>query len=142
MNDGALDVLIAVYLIPELAKDDFDVLVGLIESKRLQANGVVLVRKDVTGQVDVSQAGDHTGKLSKLAKGALRKLVAEKIGDQVEKELPPGSASVVAVYPHAQADIVDGTLKNAIRKSTSQIDHVRAKELKAGLAAAGSGLSG
>ena len=56
--------------------------------------------------------------------------------------LPPGSAGVIAIYEHAQADLVDGALANAIRKSTAQIDKASAKELKAGLAEAGAGLGG
>lgn len=142
MNDASLDVLIAVYLIPDLAEEDFVGLVGLVESKKLQANGVVLVVRDPDGQVEVNRAGDDKGRLGHFAKAAARKVVAEKIGDELKKTLPPGSAGVVAVYPHAQADVAGGALTNAIRTSTSQIDRVRAKELKEGLAAAGAGLAG
>ena len=49
---------------------------------------------------------------------------------------------MIAIYDHAQADLVDRALANAIRKSTAQIDKASAKELKAGLAEAAAGLGG
>ncbi len=60
----------------------------------------------------------------------------------MDEALPPGSAGVIVIYDHAQADLVDKALGNAIRKSTAQIDKASAKELKAGLAEAGAGLGG
>jgi hypothetical protein len=60
----------------------------------------------------------------------------------MDDALPPGSAGVIAVYDHANADDVDATLLNAIRKSAAHIDKASAKELKTGLEQASSGLSG
>ena len=40
MSDDSLDVLIAVYLIPDLAKQDFDGLVKLVEDKTVSTDGV------------------------------------------------------------------------------------------------------
>ena len=54
----------------------------------------------------------------------------------------PRSAGIIAIYEHANAELVDETLKNAIRKSTAQIDKASAKELKEGLTEAGAGLAG
>ena len=42
-DNDHLDVLIAVYLIPDLAKRDFDGLVKLVENKTVSSDGVVLV---------------------------------------------------------------------------------------------------
>ena len=171
MSDETLDVLIAVYLIPDLAKEDFDALVKLVEDKKVATDGVVLVNKDAEGEVQVTETGDHLGRkglkvgggvglavglfapplLAATAAGAAvggvmgkfaRKRVAAGIGDKMDDALPPGSAGVIAVYDHAHADVVDKTLANAIRKSTAQIDKASAKELKAGLAEAGAGLAG
>jgi arylsulfatase len=82
--------------------------------------------------------GAAGGLLGKFAK----KRVASGIGEKMDDALPPGSAGVIAVYDHANADVVNETLANAIRKSTAQIDKASAKELKAGLAEAGGGLAG
>ena len=171
MSDDSLDVLIAVYLIPDLAKQDFDGLVKLVEDKTVSTDGVVLVSKDAEGEVHVEETGDHLGRkgvkvgggvglvvglfapplLAATAVGAVAggllgkfatKRVASGIGETMDEALPPGSAGVIAIYEHAQADLVDGALANAIRKSTAQIDKASAKELKAGLAEAGAGLGG
>ena len=62
MSDESLDVLIAVYLIPDLAKQDFDGLVELVEDKTVSSDGVVLVSKDAEGEVHVEETGDHLGR--------------------------------------------------------------------------------
>ena len=142
MNDKPLDVLIAVYLIPDLAQQDFDRLVKLIQDQTVAGNSVVLVSKDADGEITMSEAGDDTGKRLKVARKAMRHLVAKKIGDELDQQLPPGSAGVVAVYDHDHAEAVAKALVNATRKSTSQIDKIGAKQLKEGLAEAGTGLSG
>jgi uncharacterized membrane protein len=171
MSDETLDVLIAVYLIPDLAQQDFDALVQLVEDKTVASDGVVLVNKDAEGEVHVMETGDHAGRkgvkvgvgvglvvglfapplLAATAIGGAagdlvgkfaKKRVASGIGDKMDESLPPGSAGVIAVYDHAHAELVDQTLANAIRKSTAQIDKASAKELKAGLAEAGGGLAG
>lgn len=172
MSDSEqLDVLIAVYLIPDLAQQDFDALVHLVEDKTVESDGVVLVNKDADGEVHVTETGDRLGRkgvkigggvglvvglfapplLAATAVGAAagglvgkfaRKRVAAGIGEKMDEALPPGSAGVIAVYDHAHADLVDQTLANAIRKSTAQIDKASAKELKAGLEEAGAGLGG
>lgn len=171
MSDEPLDVLIAVYLIPDLAKQDFDALVKLIEDKAVESDGVVLVTKNAEGEVHVDETGDHLGRkgvkvgggvglvvglfapplLAATAVGAAagglmgkfaRKRVSAGIGEKMDEALPPGSAGVIAIYDHAHADDVDKVLANAIRKSTVQIDKASAKELKEGLAEASAGLGG
>ena len=166
-----LDVLIAVYLIPDLAQQDFDAYVKLVEDKSIVTEGIALVVKDADGEVHVQETGDHLGKkgakvgggvglviglfapplLAATAVGAAAGAVAGKfarhraeagIGDKLDDALPPGSAGVIAIYDHRHAEVVDGVLKNAIRKSTAQIDKASAKELKEGLAEAGAGLAG
>ena len=171
MSDETLDVLIAVYLIPDLAQQDFDALVKLVEDKQVASDGVVLVNKDAEGNVKLTETGDHLGRKGVKVGGGIglvvglfappllaatavggavggvmgkfaKKRVAAGIGDKMDDALPAGSAGVIAVYDHAHADAVDGALANAIRKSTAQIDKASAKELKAGLGEAGAGLAG
>jgi arylsulfatase len=170
-ENDQLDVLIAVYLIPDLARQDFDGLVQLIEDKAVASDGVVLVTKDAEGEVHVEETGDHLGKkgakvgggvgvalglfappllaatvVGAAAGGVLGKFASKRvstgIGDKMDGALPPGSAGIIAIYEHAHADAVAGALANAIRSSTAQIDKASAKELKAGLGEASAGLGG
>jgi len=62
MSDDHKDVLIAVYLIEELAKQDFDAVLKLAEDKTITVEGVVLVQKDADGEVHVTETGDHLGR--------------------------------------------------------------------------------
>ena len=170
-DDDQLDVLISVYLIPELAKQDFDAFVGLIEEKTVTADGIVLVTKDADGEVTVEETGDHLGKKGAVAGGGVglvlglfappllaataigaglgavagkfaRKRLESGIGEKMDDALPPGSAGIIAIYEHDDADAVTAALKNAIRSSVAQIDKASAKELKAGLEEASAGLGG
>ena len=171
MSDEKLDVVIGVYLIPDLAQRDFDALVKLVEDEQVQSDGVVLVQKDSEGEVHVSETGDHMGRkgakvlggaglvvglfsppllaatLGGAAAGALAgkfamHRITSGIGDKMDDALPPGSAGVVAVYDHAHAKVVDETLENAVKKSVAELDGDGARELKAGLQEASSGLAG
>jgi uncharacterized membrane protein len=170
-DDEQLDVLIAVYLIPDLAQEDFDAYVKLAGDGEIVTDGVALVVKDPEGAVHVQETGDHLGrKGAKLGAGAglvvglfappllaatavgaaaggligkfARHRVQAGIGDKLDDALPPGSAGIIAIYEHDGADAVAGALGNAIRTSTAQIDKASAKELKAGLKEASAGLAG
>ena len=170
-DNDQLDVLIAVYLIPDLAKQDFDAYVELAQDGKIDTDGVAVVVKDADGEVHVEEIGDHLGRkgvkagagvglvlglfappllaatvvggaVGGLAGKFARHRVQAGIGEKMDDALPPGSAGIIAIYDHAQAELVDTTLGNAIRKSTAQIDKASAKELKDGLAEAGAGLAG
>ena len=56
--------------------------------------------------------------------------------------LPDGSAGVIAIDEHDDAEAVAGALGNNIRSSIAQIDKASASELKAGLEEASAGLCG
>jgi len=171
MGEETLDVLIAVYLIPDLAQQDFGAFVKLAEEKTISTEGVVLVTKDAGGEVQVEETGDHLGRkglavgggvglvvglfappllaatavggaLGAVAGKFARKRMEAGIGEKMDEALPPGSAGIIAIYDHEHAEVVDKALANAIRKSTAQIDKASAKELKAGLEEAGAGLAG
>ena len=172
MSDSdQLDVLIAVYLIPELAKQDFDAFVKLAEDGDITTDGVVLVSKDAAGEVHVQETGDHLGRkgakvgggvglvvglfapplLAATAVGAAagavlgkvaRKRLQAGIGEKMDGALPDGSAGVIAIYDHEDAGAVAGALGNNIRSSIAQIDKASANELKAGLEEASAGLAG
>jgi uncharacterized membrane protein len=172
MSDNEqLDVLVAVYLIPDLAQQDFDAYTKLAGDGRIVTDGVAVVIKDADGEVHVQETGDHLGRrgagagagvglviglfapplLAATAVGAAAGALAGKfarhrvragIGDKLDDALPPGTAGIIAIYEHSGADVVAGTLANAIRTSTAQIDKASAKELKAGLKEASAGLAG
>ena len=171
MSEDQKDVLIAAYLIEDLAKRDFDAVVKLAEDKTITVEGVVLVQKDADGEVQVTETGDHLGRkgakvgggvglvvglfapplLAATAVGAVAGGVTGKfarhrlesgIGEKMDAALPPGSGGVIAVYDSDGAAAVDGALANAVKKSVAQIDGTSAKELKAGLAEAQAGMSG
>jgi hypothetical protein len=78
------------------------------------------------------------GLLGKFA----RKRVQAGIGEKMDDALPPGSSGIIAIYDRAHAEVVDGALANAIRKSAAEIDKASAKELKEGLGEASAGLAG
>src|ERR1700742_1541088 len=146
MSDDQKDVLIAAYLIEDLAKRDFDAVVKLAEDNTITIEGIVLVQKDGDGEVHVTQTGDHLGRkgmkagggvglvvglfapplLAATAVGAAAGGVAGKfakhrlesgIGEKMDAGLPPGPGGVIAVYDSAGADSVDKALGNAVRKS-------------------------
>jgi uncharacterized membrane protein len=165
------DVIIAAYLIPDLAEKDFDALVGLVKDKQLQVEGVALVTNDADGNVTLKETGDHLGRkgleigggvglvvgllappllASAVVGGAAGALVGKFARHRVESgleekmgaALPPGSAGIVAIYDRRKASEVDATLVSAVRKSVAQIDGGGAKKLKAALTEAQAGMSG
>ena len=170
-DQDQLDVLIAVYLVPDLARQDFDSYVKLVEEGTVSTEGVAVVTKDANGEIEVLETGDHLGRkgakvgggvglvlglfapplLAATAVGAAvgglagrfaRKRVQAGIGEKMDDALPPGSAGIIAIYDSADADAVARALVNSIRSSTAQIDKASAKELKAGLEEASAGLAG
>src|SRR5512132_4731823 len=145
-----LDVLIAVYLIPDLAQRDVAAYAKLAGDGQIVTDGVALVLKDAEGEVQVQETGDHLGRkgvkagagaglviglfappllaatvvggaVGGLAGKFARKRVQAGIGDKLDDALPPGSAGIIAIYDPAHAELVDKTLANAIRKSTAHI---------------------
>ena len=171
MSATEFDVVIAAYLIPDLAQQDFDALVKLVTDKQLTVEGVALVINDADGHVSISETGDHLGRkglaigggvglvvglfappllASVVVGGAAGALVGKFARHRVESgleekmgaALPPGSAGIVAIYDRGKASPVDATLASAVRKSVAQIDGRGAKQLKAALADAQAGLGG
>jgi len=171
MSDTEFDVVIAAYLIPDLARKDFDGLVKLVADKQLQVEGVALVANDADGHVTITETGDHLGRkgleigggvglvvgllappllASAVVGGAAGALIGKFARHRVESgleekmgaALPPGSAGIVAIYDRSKADKVDATLASAVRKSVAHVDGSGAKKLKAALAEAQAGMGG
>jgi uncharacterized membrane protein len=171
MSATEFDVVIAAYLIPDLASEDFDALVKLVGDKQLTVEGVALVINDADGHVTIKETGDHLGRkglaigggvglvvglfappllASVVVGGAAGALVGKFARHRVESgleekmgaALPPGSAGIVAIYDRGKADTVNATLVSAVKKSVAQVDGRGAKQLKAALADAQAGLGG
>jgi uncharacterized membrane protein len=171
MSDTEFDVVIAAYLIPDLARDDFEALVELVGDKKLEVEGVALVSVDPDGEVIVKEAGDHLGRrgvtlgggvglvvglfspplLASITVGATvgglvgkfaKHKVESGLGEKMGAALPPGTAGIIAIYDRAQGDIVDTALVSAVRKSVAEMDGGSAKQLKAALAEAQAGMGG
>jgi uncharacterized membrane protein len=168
MSDTEFDVVIAAYLIPDLAQQDFDALVKLARDKQLAVEGVALVINDADGNVTVTQTGDHLARkglvagggvglvvglfappllASVVAGGALagkfaRHRAESGLEEKIGAALPPGSAGIVAIYDRGKTDTVNATLASAVRKPVAQVDGGGAKKLKAALAQAQAGMGG
>ena len=56
------DTILAAYPSAAPAHKDFDPLCGLIKTRAVQSEGVILVQKDPDGKVQVTQTGDHPGR--------------------------------------------------------------------------------
>jgi uncharacterized membrane protein len=171
MSDTEFDVVIAAYLIPDLAQNEFNALVKLVEDEQLDVEGVVLVTVDADGTVAVKETGDHLGRkgleigggvglvvglfappllaatvVGGAVGGVIGKFARHRIESGLEEKmgaaLPPGSAGIVAIYDRAKTDTINTTLASAVRKSVAQVDGGGSKELKAALAEAQSGMGG
>jgi uncharacterized membrane protein len=171
MSDTEFDVVIAAYLIPDLAQQDFDTLVKLVEDEQVEVEGVALVTVDADGTPAVKETGDHLGRkgleigggvglavglfappllaatvVGGAVGGVIGKFTRHKVetglAEKMGAALPPGSAGIVAIYDRAKTDTVNTTLASAVRKSVAQVDGGGAKELKAALAQAQAGMGG
>jgi arylsulfatase len=171
MSHTEFDVVIAAYLIPDLAKQDFDGLVKLVGDKQLTVEGVALVTNDAEGNLSVKETGDHLGRrgleigggvglavgllappllASVVIGGAAGALIGKfarhraesGLQDKMGAALPPGSAGIVAIYDRAKASTADAALPSAVKKSVAHLDGHGAKQLKAALADAQAGLGG
>ena len=140
-----LDVLIAVYLIPDLAQQDFDAFVKLAEdgadldrrrrarhqgrerrgrgprdgrSPRPQGSeGRRRRRARARALRAAAPGGDGRRRRARRPRGQVRAQAAceSGIGEKMDDALPPGSAGIIAIYDHDDADVVAGALANAIR---------------------------
>src|SRR5947209_14849442 len=167
MSHTEFDVVIAAYLIPDLAQKEFDTLVKLVEDEHVEVEGVALVTVDADGTVAVKETGDHLGRKGLQIGGGVglavglfappllaatvvggvvgkfaRHRVESGLEDKMGAALPPGSAGIVAIYDRAKTDTVNTTLASAVRKSVAQVDGGGAKHLKGALAEAQAGMAG
>src|SRR3954453_8543464 len=144
MGDTEYDVVIAAYLIPDLAKDAFDNLANPLADKELAVGGVALVTVDPSGEVAVEETGDHLGRkgvklgggvglvvglfappllaatvVGAAAGGIVAKFAQHKVssglGEKLGGALPPGSAGILVIYDRAKTDVATSSLVSAVR---------------------------
>ena len=171
MSDTEFDVVIAAYLIPDLAQQDFDALVKLVEDKQLKVEGVALVTVTPTARSAVKETGDHLGRkgikigggvglvvglfappllaaavVGGAAGGVVGKFARHRVESGLEEKmgaaLPPGSAGIVAIYDRAQ----DRHRQHDAGQRRAEIGRAdrrrRRQELKAALGEAQAGMGG
>ena len=119
-------VVMAGYQGIEAAKKDFDELVQLVKTKKVRSEGVILVEHDESGEVRVSQTGDHLGRkgmgwgggvgvlvglaappllaataVGAAAGGIVGKFAKHKVDSGLEEglgeRLKPGTAAIIAI---------------------------------------------
>ena len=154
-DDQKLDVLIAVYLIPDLAQQDFDAYAKLAGDGKIETDGVALVVKDAEGEVQVQETGDHLGRkgakigggaglvvglfapplLAATAVGAAagahagkfaRHRVQAGIGEKMDDALPPRIGRDHRDLRARRRRRRRRRARNAIRTSTAQIEKASA----------------
>jgi len=171
-GDGAghLDVVVAAYLVPELARRDFDAYVRRAHDEQVATQGIVLVTKDARGRARVHETGERAGRrgmwsgvkagavlglltpllipvtatVGAVVGGVFGRLLGRRvvggIGERLDEALPAGSAGIVAVHEHANAAAVDATLTNAVVTRSARIDRPSVRAVRAGLTEAAAAL--
>ena len=144
-------VVMAGYQAIEPAKKDFDGLVELVKDKKVKIEGAILVEHDESGEVRVSQTGDHLGRkgmgwgggvgvlvglaapplLAAIAVGAaaggiVGKFAEHKVESGLEAELgeklKPGTAAIIAMFDDDQRLAVEQALAGSPAKSVAPMD--------------------
>ncbi|MGE5292955.1 MAG: arylsulfatase [Micromonosporaceae bacterium] len=159
------DVIMAAYPSVEPAHKDFDALVQLVKDKTVRSEGVILVEHDTSGQVRVTQTGDHLGRkglgwgggvglvvglfsppmLASIAVGGavgglVGKFAKHKVDSGIEEglggKLQPGTAVVIAIVDDDDRLAAEQALADSLAKSVAPMDKKGLGELKNALAEA------
>ena len=165
MGDALTDVLVAGYRDIDTAQKDFDGLVELVKSKKVQVEGAILVTHDVDGKVTVVDTGDHMGRkgagwgagvgvlvglfapplLASVAVGAAGGAIVGQfakhkletgIHDKIGENIPLGKAGIIAMFADDQRLAVEQACSGSPMKSIAQSDKGGLKQLQESLAEA------
>jgi uncharacterized membrane protein len=159
-SDTPIDLYIAAYSDPDAAQADWDDIKELAKDKTITVDGLVLVRRDMDGKIDV-QDNAHTvghgaawgagaGLLiglifppALLASGLVGAGVGAGVGglishsekseikDEVEDDVPPGSSAIVALFEERWATDIEKALPKANKVSKHEVDKQSAEKAKA-----------
>ncbi|HSL96255.1 MAG TPA: arylsulfatase [Thermoleophilia bacterium] len=159
------EVILAGYPAAETAKHDFDQLVGLVKDKKVKTEGLILVERDESGEVRVTETGDHLGRkgmgwgggvgvlvgllsppllaataVGAAAGGLVGKFAKHKVKGGLEegmgKNLKPGMAAIVAIVAAADRLAAEQAMAGSPAKSVVAMDEGGLKGLKESLAEA------
>ncbi len=159
------EVILAGYPAAAAAKHDFDQLVGLVKEKKVKTEGLILVERDESGEVRVSETGDHLARkgmgwgggvgvlvgllsppllaataVGAAAGGLVGKFAKHKVKGGLEegmgKNLKPGMAAVVAIVAAADRLAAEQAMAGSPAKSVVAMDEGGLKGLKGSLAEA------
>jgi uncharacterized membrane protein len=159
-NDAPVDLYIAAYSDPDAAQSDWDDINELAKEKTITVDGLVLIRRDMDGKIDVKDNAHTVGHGTAWGAGAgllvglifppallASGLVGAGIGagvgglishaeksdikDEVEDDVPPGSSAIVALFEERWAAEVEKALPKATKVSKHEIDKQSAEEAKA-----------
>ena len=155
-------VIMAAYQSVGVAREDFDALVGLVKGRHIRTEGVILAERDDTGQVKVTQTGDHLGRkgmgwgggvglvvgllsppmlasvmVGAAAGGAIGKLVGHRestgLQEGLREKLTPGTAVIVAMVDDEDRLPAERALGRSLAKSVAAMDKKGVRGLKAAL---------
>jgi arylsulfatase len=144
-------VIVAVYPAAELATRDFDQLVQVVKDKKVKSDGMILVEKDVDGNLNVSETGDHLGRkgagwgggvgllvglfnpamLVSIAAGAAagalvgkfaKNKITDTIGGGLGANLKPGMAAVLAIVAEDDQLAAEQALADSPAKSVAVME--------------------
>jgi len=159
-------VIIAAYPAAEAAKKNFEVLVQLVKDKKVKTDGMILVERDLDGNLCVSETGDHLGRkgmgwgggvglliglfapplLASVVVGAaagavVGKFAKKKIESGIEAgladKLKPGQAAILAIVEEDDQLVAQQAMADSQAKSVAVIDKKGKDGLKDALAEAG-----
>jgi len=152
MADTPTDVLVAAYQDTVTATKDFESLVAFVKQKQVAIEGVILVTHAKDGGVSVELTGDNLGRTgafrgggvglavglfaplllpSTVATGVVAgglagrlaaRRIEQEIRDKIGKNLPPGSAGIIAVFDDNERLAVEQALGAALVRSIVQGD--------------------
>ena len=159
-------VIIAAYMATEPASKNFDQLVQLVKDKKIKCDGMILVQRDMQGNLSVSETGDHLGRkgagwgggvgllvgllapplLASVVVGAaagavIGKFAKKKVESGIESglgdKLKPGQAAILAIVEEDDRLAAERALADSPAKSVAVIDKKGKEGLQDALAEAG-----
>jgi arylsulfatase A-like enzyme/uncharacterized membrane protein len=158
-------VIVAAYLSLEPATKNFEQLTQLAKEKKIHSDGMVLVQKDLGGQLSVVETGDHLGRkgmgwgggvgllvglvsgallapvlLGAAAGAAIGKIAKKKVESGLEEglgqNLKPGNSVILTIVDEDDKLVAEQALVDSPAKSVAVMDKAGTKGLKAALAEA------
>ena len=164
MSD-TFDLVLAAYPALETAQRDFDTLVALVKDKKVRSDGMILVTRDESGEVHITDTGSHLGRkgmgwgggvgvlvglaappllaataIGAAAGGIVGKFAKHKVDSGLEAgmgdKLKPGTAAIIAMIDAEDRVPAELALSGAPAKSVAPMDKKGVRGLKDALAEA------